>query len=643
MSVFSRAVPALVVCTLVWVSAPSAEAGKYAQQLAERDAVQKGVDFVTQGSVYWIRDRGCFTCHAIGMGALASGVNASNGYAVNQHEYDTMARFVMTLQRPDGSLLGGKREVSLTALMGTGFALGSRSAAKGYAEPIGKMGRFLLAARAKEGGWGPDYQRDVVISGEVMTSALAALVLRESAHVVPEGAKFAEAAAAWRRSLKTAAFANTTDVVFALLGKAAGADEADRSAIEELKKELFALQNADGGWPLKKGDKTGIIITSQALFALAASGAGREEPHVKAAVAYMFQRQREDGTWVPDGQGKEFNRFVPTFTRTAWATIAMSSILEVNSLIAKRSEVLAELKDELGTGLADPNKLHRLARAQLLLRDGTGACQSFEKLVALAPQQASYRHDLARAYLAVGDKAKAAAAYRKYLETDVPAATRLAVVQTMAECLEETGEKKAAATAYVQMVDPQLSPRVASARRLLPKITALDPGAKIAAHYRIATEWEVTGPFPCEGDDGLAKAYPPEKGADAAWQRFTSKDPLGVLDLTEPLKKAENVCGYVRLQLSSPLEKQAQLRIGSEGSIAAWLNGKEVLRKQAARELVFDQDRADITIPKGNSTLLVKVCQSKGRWGLVLRLSDKDGKPLDDVTLGTPATSGAAR
>jgi hypothetical protein len=178
---------------------------------------------------------------------------------------------------------------------------------------------------------------------------------------------------------------------------------------------------------------------------------------------------------------------------------------------------------------------------------------------------------------------------------------------------------------------------------LLPRITALDPQAKIAAHYRIATQWEVTGPFPCEGDDGLAKVYPPEKGGDIAWQRFTSKDPLGVLDLTEPLKKAENACGYVRLQLSSPLEKPAQLRLGSEGSIAVWLNGKEVLRKQAARELFHDQDRVDIMVPRGNSTLLIKVCQNKGKWGLLLRLSDKDGKPLDDVTIGTVQTSSAVK
>lgn len=642
MTLFSRVVSALVVLAGLWLMAQPAQAqtGKYTQMIAEREAVQKGVDFLTQGSVYWIRDRGCFTCHAVGLGAISSGINARNGYVVNQHEYDTMARFVLkTLQKPNGSL----GSVSLTSVWGTGFAMGCRGVSKEYAGQTAKIAQFLLGARGKDGKWMRDHpdKRELIVTGSVMTSALAALVIQESAHLIPDS-KFAEAASAWSQSLDTSALTSTPDLAFALLGKATSlppplprgdkGGSGKGAAVAELKNKLFALQNADGGWPTQKGEKSNLVVTSQALFALGKSGATRDDSHVSAAVAYLFGRQRDDGTWVPDGQGKEFNRFVPRFTRTAWATIGLSTILEVNSLIPKRAEILAELQKDLGTG---EEGLFKLARAQLLLRDTAAACQTLEKLTALVPGKPALRLELARAFLTGGDKTKAAAAYQQALQAELPADTRLAALQNLAECLEDLGDKKAAGQSYVQLVDPRHAHTLAKARRLLPKITALAPETKVAAIYGLATNWEVSGPFAIGDDDPLVKAYPPEKGESVQWQQFVSKDPFGVLDLTESFKKADNTCGFARLQLTSAVDRPAQLRLSSDGSVVVWLNGKEIHRKQTNREIIFDQDKIEVTLPKGNSTILVKVCQNKGRWGLACRLTDKEGKPLDNVQIGS--------
>ena len=261
---------ALVLFLTIWIDAPSAQAGKFTSQLAERDAIQKAVDFLTHGSVDWIRKRGCFACHANGLGSFVTGLSARNGYVVNQHEFDTNARFVLAHLHPgaDGAppdghqpvgsmecrkchrLAEGKGNVSLIAVIGAGFALGRQNASKGYAKQTGSLAKLLLRAQSKKGKWVPDYQQPVIIAGDVMTSALCAVAIEESASLVPDASKSAKAIQAWQMSLDTSALTKTTDVAFALLGTASL--DAGGSGVDGLKNRLFELQNADGGWPWQK-------------------------------------------------------------------------------------------------------------------------------------------------------------------------------------------------------------------------------------------------------------------------------------------------------------------------------------------------------------------------------------------------------
>ncbi len=641
---------ALVLFSAVWMNTAFAEDGKFTKQLAERQAVQKAVDFLTQGSADWVRERGCFTCHASGLGAFVSGVSARNGYVVNQHEYDINARFVLAHLHPDadhtppaghqpiGSMDcrrchrpgDGNPNVSLIALMGSGFALGQQTTSKGFAEQTGNIAKRLLVAQTEKGEWRPDYNRDVITSGGVMTSALCSVVLKESTSLVQDENTSAQAIQAWHKSLDTSALTKTTDVAFALLGTASF--EANSSSVNELKSTLLALQNSDGGWSWQKAEGSNIIATGQALFALAASGVSRDEPHVAATIDFLFARQREDGTWAPVGEGKDFNKFVQRFTRTAWAVTGLSSILDVNGLIAKRSEVIKELEQTLADRSAD-EKLQRLARAQLLLRDVSGAVASYEQLIAKSPDVPAHRLALARTYLATGDRTNAAAAYQEALKTELPTQTRVSVLLTTAECFEQIGQPKKAASIYLQLAGPQGSVSFTRGRRLLARVTALDTELKLWERHGLVTQWEVCGPFPNKGDEAFTTAHAPEKGEESLWREFDSDDPAGLLDLSEAIDGATDVCGYARLNVSSPDQKQVQLRLGSDGPVAIWLNEKEVHRREGTRSVAFDQDRVEVAIPKGRSTLLIKVGQNKQKWGLVLRLTDMTGKALNDVEI----------
>ena len=64
-----------------------------------------------------------------------------------------------------------------------------------------------------------------------------------------------------------------------------------------------------------------------------------------------------------------------------------------------------------------------------------------------------------------------------------------------------------------------------------------------------------------------------------------------------------------------------------------WVNGKKVLAKNEYRAVIPDQESAEITLKKGENTILVKVCQGSGGWQFYGRLADEWGFPLaQDIT-----------
>ncbi len=676
MKLFFRSALPLAVASIFLVNLPNARASQYARPLAEREAIQKGVDFLTHGSMDWIRKRGCYACHANGLGTFVTGLSARNGYFVNQYEYDANARFVLShekpesqLEEPDGHqpigllkcnkchfIPSGGRRVSLRGLMGAGFALGSQSVAKDYTGQTGRIAQALIKMQTEKGSWKPDYNNEKIVTGSAMVSALCGVVLTQTPSPATKAAKLPQALESWRRSSGTSSPVNTADIAFTLMAKAPlfkfkGTDEKE---VATLKDRLFALQQADGSWPEKKDGTASIISTGRALYALSMIGVPREELHVDRAVAYLFEHQRTDGTWVPVGESKNYGNFPKTYTRTAWAIAGLSTLLDLNDLVTKRVEVLKELQESVGDA-PEEEKLQRLARIQLMLRDPAGAIKSCQQLIAKSPKEPAHHLALARIYLSTGSWKQAAATYQEALKMDLPSAQRTPAQLTMAECLEKIDRKEEAASVYLQLGKPQGPLPFVRARRVLARVPMLGTKLELWKRHGLVTQWEVSEPFPAyylrrpilpeaggetscrpTGNKIGFAAHAPEKGGESSWGKFNSDDPAGVLDFYEATGKSSDSCAYARLHLSSPVEQPAQIRLGSDGPTAVWLNGEEVHRRESPRSVSYDQDRIEITLPKGNSTLLIKVGQNKERWGLVLRLTNKAGQPLNNVTIGQP-------
>jgi hypothetical protein len=156
-----------------------------------------------------------------------------------------------------------------------------------------------------------------------------------------------------------------------------------------------------------------------------------------------------------------------------------------------------------------------------------------------------------------------------------------------------------------------------------------------------ATPYSFIGPFSNADKKGFATVYPPEKevdlkktypgaGGEAKWQKGAS-DPGGLLDFTKLIPKRDWVVAYAVTFVESPIEQKATLSCGSDDGLKIWVNGQEVIADDAYRGASPGQDEAPITLKKGWNTILAKVTQGDGGWGLYLSLLDTNGGPLNNL------------
>ncbi len=148
-------------------------------------------------------------------------------------------------------------------------------------------------------------------------------------------------------------------------------------------------------------------------------------------------------------------------------------------------------------------------------------------------------------------------------------------------------------------------------------------------------DWEYAGPYFESGKgtgDLFKMVYSPEpegKG-DVEWQPVTAKaagSTPGVFDVNKFLN-GSNRTVYVRATMQSATDQEAQLQIGSDDGVKAWLNGELVHAHSVARPVRQNEDKVDVALKEGTNTLLLKVVQGGGGWGWSARFRARDGGPL---------------
>jgi len=160
------------------------------------------------------------------------------------------------------------------------------------------------------------------------------------------------------------------------------------------------------------------------------------------------------------------------------------------------------------------------------------------------------------------------------------------------------------------------------------------------------TDWRLLGPVPWDDQHPMDKEFVREPkvnlnrsvrvgDAQLSWDRYTTVDPNGMVDLAAVLGAHESEAVYAYAAIELPEQDDLLLKVGSNDGFKCWFNNQEVGRFDGGRTYRPDQDTLQVRGKAGLNSLLLKVTQMGGGWALGVRLTDTEGKPLA-VTCATP-------
>ncbi len=139
--------------------------------------------------------------------------------------------------------------------------------------------------------------------------------------------------------------------------------------------------------------------------------------------------------------------------------------------------------------------------------------------------------------------------------------------------------------------------------------------------------WHVIGPFPNDGGQGFAKAFPPEseikldaqydgaRGEKAAWRVADFPDgPVHSLAIFQP-RNNNNSAVYLFREIKTGVAVELPVGLGSDDTLTVWLNGVKIVEENGNRAAAPDTTKATLKLRPGKNALLLKVCQGGGEWG----------------------------
>jgi hypothetical protein len=118
------------------------------------------------------------------------------------------------------------------------------------------------------------------------------------------------------------------------------------------------------------------------------------------------------------------------------------------------------------------------------------------------------------------------------------------------------------------------------------------------------------------------------------WRR--AQGVTDAVDLNSVLGPTENAVAYAVAVIEVPRTVDGlQLLFGSDDAAKVWLNGRVIWSVNRTRGVNLDEDSVPgLSLLAGRNTLVVKVVQGVGGWGLAARFARKDGTPFRDFRQG---------
>jgi hypothetical protein len=140
----------------------------------------------------------------------------------------------------------------------------------------------------------------------------------------------------------------------------------------------------------------------------------------------------------------------------------------------------------------------------------------------------------------------------------------------------------------------------------------------------------------------LSIRYPPEteldfsasysgKNGTVKWQKADDGQTDGRLNFAKMFTPHTWAVAYALVEVTSSEDRNVHLRIGSDDGVKIWLNDRIIWTNRTDRSIQIDQDVVPDELRKGRNRLLFKVDQGIGSWGMIFRITDLTGRPIQSL------------
>lgn len=294
-------------------------------------AIERGLGFLVKDALAWKAEHNCVSCHHAALVVWSMREAEERGRVVDEPVLAELTKWVA--EAGDGKT-GVPRPAGIPKALNAKavwFALALNADPQPQDASQQGLERFWNTIRSDQlenGAWAswPETRAPIFGNSDESMTALATLAL------VPGAAKAdAEAKTARDKGLKWLVETKTDDDPQSIAMRLVLWTKLKRPADEwrPLVARIKARQNADGGWSQAHDMPSDAWATGQALYALAQTDLGPDDPAIARGQVFLVETQREDGSWPmtsrptkPGGAGS--TSLIPiTGAGSAWGVLGL--------------------------------------------------------------------------------------------------------------------------------------------------------------------------------------------------------------------------------------------------------------------------------------------------------------------------------
>jgi type 1 glutamine amidotransferase/HEAT repeat protein len=148
--------------------------------------------------------------------------------------------------------------------------------------------------------------------------------------------------------------------------------------------------------------------------------------------------------------------------------------------------------------------------------------------------------------------------------------------------------------------------------------------------------WQLAGPY-TEGDLFDTSYAPETDPASVSWRRIqgdTTRNDAYIFDFRRLLGGNDRAV-YVRTYVWADQAKKAELLMGSDDGVIAWVNGKKVHSNDLTRGVRPGSDKVVIDLKQGYNELMLKNVQHSGGWGVCAQIKKVGGGICEGIRIVT--------